>query len=118
MLSMSTNRSTMLTAEEQARYRERGYHFPVRAFAEEEAQTLCNRFLAYAQDNNKRMKGLLPRDRRVFLTETHFFMRWVHGIVSHARVLDAVESVLGPNILVWGSQWFPKLPRDKAFVSW
>jgi ectoine hydroxylase-related dioxygenase (phytanoyl-CoA dioxygenase family) len=64
------------------------------------------------------MKGLLPRDRRAYLTETHLFLRWVYRIVSHPRVLDAVESVLGPNLLVWGSQWFPKMPGDKAYVSW
>jgi ectoine hydroxylase-related dioxygenase (phytanoyl-CoA dioxygenase family) len=33
-------------------------------------------------------------------------------------VLDAVEEVLGPDILVWSSQWFAKLPHDRAFVSW
>jgi non-haem Fe2+, alpha-ketoglutarate-dependent halogenase len=32
--------------------------------------------------------------------------------------LDAVESVLGPNIIVWSSQWFPKMPGDKTYVSW
>lgn len=64
------------------------------------------------------MKGLFPRDKRVFLTETHFYLSWVHRIVSHPRVLNTVESVLGPNIMVSNSHWFPKFPGDKAFVSW
>jgi non-haem Fe2+, alpha-ketoglutarate-dependent halogenase len=52
------------------------------------------------------------------MSDTHHFLAWVHGIVSLPAVFDAVESVLGPNILVWGSQWFPKLPGDHAYVSW
>ena len=30
----------------------------------------------------------------------------------------AVEGVIGPNIVVWGSSWFVKFPHDKAFISW
>jgi ectoine hydroxylase-related dioxygenase (phytanoyl-CoA dioxygenase family) len=43
---------------------------------------------------------------------------WVHRLVSHPRILDAVEGVIGPNILVWESTWFVKFPHDKAFISW
>jgi len=110
--------STGLTLEQQAAYRDRGYHFPVRGLAADEAAVRCARFLDYYEHHRERMEKLLPRDRRAFLCETHFFLRWVYQLASHPRVLDAVESVLGPNILVWSSQWFPKFPGDKAFVSW
>jgi len=110
--------STGLTLQQQAAYSDRGYHFPVRALAADEAAGLCSRFLDYCEHHRERMEKLLPRDRRAFLCETHFFLRWVYQLASHPRVLDAVESVLGPNILVWSSQWFPKFPGDKAFVSW
>jgi ectoine hydroxylase-related dioxygenase (phytanoyl-CoA dioxygenase family) len=36
----------------------------------------------------------------------------------HPRVLDAVEDVIGPDILVYGSGLFWKPPRDPAYVSW
>jgi len=49
---------------------------------------------------------------------THVFLQWVYRIVSHSRVLDAVESILGPNLLVWDTGWFAKMPGDKKFVSW
>jgi ectoine hydroxylase-related dioxygenase (phytanoyl-CoA dioxygenase family) len=39
-------------------------------------------------------------------------------MVSHPKVLDAVESILGPNLLVWESAWFVKLAKDKSFISW
>lgn len=115
---MSIIKTTKVTPQEQAQYEQRGYHFPVRAFTGEEALTLQNRFQAYHDQVAERMKGLLPRERRTFMTETHLFLRWVYDIVSHPRILDAVESVIGPNIIVWASQWFPKFPRDRVFVSW
>jgi non-heme Fe2+,alpha-ketoglutarate-dependent halogenase len=115
---MSQIESMKLTPQEQALYEQRGYHFPVRAFTREEALGLLNRFQAYHGQVAERMKGLLPRERWAFMTETHLFLRWVYDIVSHSKVLDAVESVMGPNIIVWASQWFPKFPGDKAFVSW
>lgn len=107
-----------LTDEQQEQYRDRGYHFPTRVFDQPVAERLRHAFLSYYDSNKERMKDLLPRERALYLMETHFFLRWVYDIVSHPRVLDAVESVLGPDILVWGSQWFPKSPGDKAYVSW
>jgi len=109
---------TGLTLQQQAAYRNRGYHSPVRALAAHEAAGLCGTFLDYYERQRDDMEKLLPRDRRAFLCETHFFLRWVYQMASHPRVLDAVECVLGPNILVWSSQWFPKFPGDKLFVSW
>jgi ectoine hydroxylase-related dioxygenase (phytanoyl-CoA dioxygenase family) len=33
-------------------------------------------------------------------------------------MLDAVESVIGPNIVVWGCSLFAKRAGDSSFVSW
>jgi ectoine hydroxylase-related dioxygenase (phytanoyl-CoA dioxygenase family) len=33
-------------------------------------------------------------------------------------VLDAVSNILGPNLMVWGSRWFTKMPGDKTYISW
>ena len=107
-----------LTSQQQDAYRDYGYHFPVRALQDDEAAKLCHSFMSYYEQHSEPLKQLLPRDRRAFMSETHFFLRWVYEIVSHPRVLDVVESVLGPDIMVWSSQWFPKFPNDKAFVSW
>jgi hypothetical protein len=107
-----------LDQAERAAYVQRGYHFPVTAFAEAQAADLKGRFLAYWRSLEDVLQPLQPRERAEYVLDTHLFLRWVHDIVAHARVLDAVEDVLGPDILVWSSQWFAKLPRDRAFVSW
>jgi hypothetical protein len=42
----------------------------------------------------------------------------MNELVRHPKILDAVESVIGPTILCWGSQFFMKQPGDRTFVSW
>ena len=34
------------------------------------------------------------------------------------KVLDAVEGVLGPNILCWSANFFTKEPKTTNFISW
>jgi len=99
-------------------YRERGYHFPLRGLSADEATSSREKFLAYWKANEASLQALQPRARVAYLLDTHLFLRWVHDIVVDPRVLDAVESVLGPDILAWSSQWFVKLPRDSSYVSW
>lgn len=110
--------SRKLGPEQQAFYRERGYFFPVRVLGGDEANDFRQRFETYLDQYSARLNQLLPRDRRVYLSETHLFLKWVYQIVALPSILDAVEAVLGPNILVWGTQWFPKAPGDRAYVSW
>lgn len=110
--------SRKLAPHEQSFYGENGYFFPVRIFGSHEAKELEDCFVDYMTHYAQELCGLLPRDRRVYLSDNHLFMPWVYRMASHPAVLDAVESVIGPNILIWGSQWFPKLPGDNAYVSW
>ncbi len=113
-----TQHEPKLTAEQERDYQQRGYHFPVRAFDAQQASALSMRFLAYLGGNEESLRGLLPREKLGFFAETHLFLSWVYEIASHPCVLDAVESVLGPDILVWNTHWFPKFPGDRAYVSW
>jgi non-haem Fe2+, alpha-ketoglutarate-dependent halogenase len=61
---------------------------------------------------------MIPRERRAVYGLTHLMLPWVYQMASHPRVLDAVEGAIGPNILVWGSDWFVKFAHDPAFISW
>lgn len=102
----------------QSGYEQLGYQFPLRAYSREQADALCRRFLAHYEQHRELLEPLRPRERVAFLVENHLFQRWVYDIVAHPGVLDAVESVLGPDVMVWSSQWFPKFPHDRSFVSW
>lgn len=115
---MTGNRAATLSALDREYYREHGYYFPIRVLSDSDAQQLREHFMEYLSRNEERIRGLLPREQAVVMTQTHLILHWVFRMVSHPKVLDAVEGVLGPNIIVWSSQWFPKMPGDKTYISW
>ncbi len=108
----------MLSSEQRQFYEENGYLCPLSVFSDSETQIFRRQFDDYTEENKERLSKLLPRERRAVYGLTHLSLPWVYDIVSHPRVLDAVEGVLGPNLLVWGSDWFVKFPGDAAFISW
>ena len=108
----------MLSSEQRQFYEENGYLCPLSVFSDSETQIFRRQFDDYTEENKERLSKLIPRERRAVYGLTHLSLPWVYEIVSHPRVLDAVEGVLGPNLLVWGSDWFVKFPGDAAFISW
>ncbi|MDE0714980.1 MAG: phytanoyl-CoA dioxygenase family protein [Gammaproteobacteria bacterium] len=48
----------------------------------------------------------------------HVLFPFAYEIVRHPGILDAVEAVIGPDILVWGGTFFFKPPHSGGFVSW
>ena len=55
---------------------------------------------------------------RAQLNYPHVVFRFAHQLVCHPRILDVVEEIIGPDILVWGGTFFIKEPRDESFISW
>jgi non-haem Fe2+, alpha-ketoglutarate-dependent halogenase len=108
----------MLSPEQREFYEQNGYLYPLRVFNDSETTAFRRHFDEYTDENKDRLSKLIPRERRAVYGLTHLMLPWVYQIASHPRVLDAVEGAIGPNILVWGSDWFVKFPRDAAFISW
>jgi chlorinating enzyme len=94
-----------------ARYREDGVLFPVPAL---EPGALA-RFRA-AFDAVATMLGEDRRPER--FGQWHLCFRWAYDLVLHPAILDAVEELLGPDILVHSTTAFAKPPRSPQFVSW
>lgn len=46
--------------------------------------------------------------------DRHLDMPQMNRIVSDPRIVDRVSSILGPNVLSWRSEWFPKYPGDEG----
>ena len=95
-----------------------GYCGPCRAFGVREAKSLHRKFTAYWEENIERFEGCLPRERIALQIDTHFALPWVCELAARPEILDAVEQVLGRDILIWNTHWFPKFPGDGSFVSW
>jgi non-haem Fe2+, alpha-ketoglutarate-dependent halogenase len=107
-----------LSEKEQEFYAENGYLYPIRVFTDAETAESRQQFDEYTAQNKDLLGKMIPRERRAVYGLTHLMLPWVYEIASHPKVLDAVEGAIGPNILVWGSDWFVKFARDPAFISW
>jgi non-heme Fe2+,alpha-ketoglutarate-dependent halogenase len=107
-----------LNPEAVLQYQEQGYSFPIQVLTESEAAAFRQKFMWYLEQTRGRREKLPPRDQYAVLSETHTYLKWVYEIVSHPLVLNVIEKILGPNLLVWGSRWFSKMPGEKTYVSW
>jgi hypothetical protein len=100
-----------LSTTQIAQYRDRGYVFPVPALTPLEA----DRYRETIEDFERR-SGLVAG--HVIRNKGHLKLTRLYDLIFHPRVLDAVESVLGPDILCWGSSLFVKEGNDPGFVAW
>ena len=100
-----------LSAAQVAAYRRDGFVFPVRIMDDAGAAGLRRRFAAL-----ERRLGAEPQQR--FKIKAHLPLPWLNALVRNPVMLDAVEDLIGPNVLCWGSSFFTKKARDPRFVSW
>ncbi|MBI3196788.1 MAG: phytanoyl-CoA dioxygenase family protein [Rhodospirillales bacterium] len=100
-----------LSAEAVARYRRDGYHFPVRVLSAGEARSYRDRL----EDAERAAGGPLAGDRR---HKVHLLYTWANELARHPAILDAVEDVIGPDILCWSTTFFTKEAHSPSFVSW
>jgi chlorinating enzyme len=115
---MSIASPTGLSEGQCREFERNGFLFPIRVLDRGEVERCLAQYQAYVARNRARLDGMKPNQTYQVLSETHFAMKWVYEIVRQPRVLDAVESLLGPNILAWNTNWFSKMPGDKAYVGW
>lgn len=46
--------------------------------------------------------------------DRHLDMAALNQIISHPRIVDRISSILGPDVLSWRTEWFPKYPGDEG----
>jgi non-heme Fe2+,alpha-ketoglutarate-dependent halogenase len=46
--------------------------------------------------------------------DRHLDLGSLNQIISHPRIVDRVSSILGPDVLSWRTEWFPKYPGDEG----
>ena len=92
-------------------FSQRGYHFPTRVLSRAEALHYRTRLEAFEHSQGGPLSGALRN-------KPHLLFTWIDELVRHPTILDAIEAILGPNLLVWSSSFFTKEANDPAYVSW
>ncbi|MSO22101.1 MAG: phytanoyl-CoA dioxygenase family protein [Acidobacteria bacterium] len=114
---MPISTSTRLTAQQEEQFKRDGYFSPLQVLDDSETDRYLQCFMQYRERNKERVEALAAKEKYRVFSETHFVLPWVYEIVSHPKVLDAVECLLGPNLLAWNTNWFAKMPGEKTYVS-
>ena len=100
-----------LSAAAIERYARDGYVFPISVLSPGEARQYREQLECAERDLGGPLRG-------VYRIKPHLLFTWLAELVRHPSVLDAVEDVLGPDILCWNTSFFTKEAGSPGFVSW
>src|ERR1043166_4040768 len=101
----------VLSESEVKNFHERGYHFPVDILSQSEVAEFRGKLEDYEASTGGPIKGEMRH-------RSHVLFTWINDMIRHPKILDAMEDLLGPNILCWNTSFFIKEPHDPGFVSW
>jgi non-haem Fe2+, alpha-ketoglutarate-dependent halogenase len=101
----------LLSDPQVQQYRRDGYLCPIRVLGPEEAA----RYRAALEAAEAAAGGSLPGAYR---HKPHLVYTWAQELIRHPKILDAVEGVIGPDILAWETVFFTKEPKTEDYISW
>jgi len=88
-----------------------GIAYPLTAYDAEEAAELLPKF--YQLSDRMSHWSASPQ-----IPKSHLVSTWVAQLIRNQRLLDAVEELIGPNILCWNATFFPKAAGSEGYVGW
>lgn len=100
-----------LSKEQVEAFKRDGYAFPFDAISKEEATGYIARLDSY----DALLGGEAQKQLKI---KAHVAAPWLIDLARNPKILDVVESVIGPDILLFGASVFAKKARDTRFVSW
>ncbi len=103
-----TNR---LSPDQVARFNEEGYLPGIDVFTEEECDAFRLQTESFETENPEEVVW-------AFDIKCNLLFDWVYGISTHPRLLDIVEDLIGPNILLTNSIFRIKEPASETHYGW
>jgi len=104
--------ANVLTPDQQQRFWNEGFVFPIRVVSVDEADF-------YRRECDQLEAQLGGRPRTVEVRQMHLHFAWAYRLATEARLLDAVEDLLGPDLLIWATELFAKHPEDRVVsIGW
>ncbi len=103
-----------LSEAEIAQYRRDGFLFPIDCLTPDEVSHFRGALEEFEREQGDTF-GKLPHLVR---SKSHLLFTWMDRLVRHPKVLDAVESLIGPNILIYHLTSWLKEPNEPSHVSW
>ncbi|HSN39479.1 MAG TPA: phytanoyl-CoA dioxygenase family protein [Burkholderiales bacterium] len=104
----------VLTAAQVTSYRANGYLYPNDALSPAEVA----RYREELRKTETRLGGSLMAIDRKYRGNLHFLCRWMDDLIRHPAILDVVEDLIGPDILLYTSRFFIKEPHSEGIAAW
>lgn len=101
----------MLSSEQLDHYAERGYVAPVEVFSPSEIRLIRDEIDVALE----RWPDELAGQGR---NNAHYVLPVLDRIAHEPRILDCVQQLIGPDVLVGGTTIFLKPPETEGFISW
>ncbi len=102
---------TYLSSNQLKQYKDQGFVSPIEILSSSEASEAREEIELI----EKKMPSEIDRSGRY---NVHLISPKLDSIVHNTKILDAVESIIGKNILVCSTTLFIKNPNEKGFVSY
>jgi len=102
---------TYLSSNQLKQYEDQGYISPIEVLSNSEALETREEIELI----EKKMPNEIDKSGRY---NVHLISPKLDSIVHNSKILDAVESIIGKNILVCSTTLFIKNPNEKGFVSY
>lgn len=103
--------TTSLSQEQIAHFRSEGWLAPFRAIDAGQAAEAVRWVDAYEKRHNVNVNKHLK-------IKGHLAAPWIIELGRNRQILDAVEGLIGPNIMLFGASIFAKAGQDGSYVSW
>ncbi len=103
--------ATVLSESAVENYAKNGYHFPIDVLGPSEVARYRTELEDYEEQQGNPIGGAAR-------SKSHLLFTWVDELIRLPKILDAVETLIGPDILCWTSLWWIKEANSKTFVSW
>ena len=102
---------TILSPAQHAQYQREGVIFPLRILDAEKARILAD----HCSVLQSRMGHWVVSQQ---ISKPHLVSRAIADVIRNETLLDAVESIIGPDILCWTVTVFAKPPKSGGYVGW
>ena len=99
-----------LTSKQLEHYKNKGYVSPVNALSSSEVKEIRDEIEKIEKDWPSALEGI----NRNYI---HLISPIFNKVCLNKNILDAVQSIIGKNILICGTTLFIKNPNEKGFVS-
>ena len=100
-----------LSSNQLKQYKDEGFVSPINVFSKEKANEIRNEIELI----EKRIPEELEKSGRY---NAHLISPLLDEVTHSPKILDAVQSLIGEDILVCGTTLFIKNPNEKGFVSY